>query len=340
MGQDSRQIDMFESASGFFLLVVLAIVLLTSFIGDFPIFLVVVGFFPVIFTIIIALVLHERHITRTGVVWLLPIIIILAFYLLGTSSPTISGTMDVNILTGVNFILALLYVLLISSIMKVETGHHNINVTKEIVEKHEESIEDYIHSIEDKSKALNFAVGRVYNKYHGGSDEIREKLRIPKEWYNEFSISGVGTDRLDVEKLMDIITQFEIRLKVYKRTEKEVFGAKVSSLKNLIRDPDGKDKIIEVMDHNDKDPVRSYYEGAVMFCAKVKSAIENEELQLVKNEYIPKTEEEAKEIKEKNTPSKSQAIKKKAKEVKKKVTEITDGKEDKKPKNKFASVDE
>ena len=334
---NNRPIDLFESASGFFLLVLLAIVLVTSFLGNFPIFLVVVGFFPTIFTVIIALIMHERHLKYSGMIWALPIVIVFIFYLLGKSNPTITGTMDVDILTGVNFILALLYVLLVASILKVE-HKSNVNVTREVVGKQEETIEDYIHSIEDKSKALNFVVGRVYNKYHGGTAEMREKLRIPAEWYNEFSSIGIGTSKVNIEKLHDIITQFEIQLKNYNRTEHELFGLKASGLKNLIRDPNGKDVILEVMDHNDKDPVRSYFEGAVLFCKKVKDALEKEDLKLVKNEYIPKSEEEAAEFKAKHSSKKPSA----AKKIQKKVVEVTDSnkKEKLKPKNKFANVRE
>ena len=158
------------------------------------------------------------------------------------------------------------------------------------------SLQEYIHSIEDKSKALNFVIGRVYNKYHGGSDKIREKLRIPPDWYNEFSLIGVGTNKISYGKLADLITRFELQLKNFEKTEFEVFKDASDALKNLIRDPKGSDKIIDVLEHNDKDPVKSYYEGALEFCAKVKDEIKNKNLKLVKNEYIPKDEDDLAKI--------------------------------------------
>jgi hypothetical protein len=185
--------------------------------------------------------------------------------------------------------------------MKEFTKEIMLKEKKAVVEE-KKSLQEYIHSIEDKSKALNFAIGRVYNKFHGGTDELRDKLRIPAEWYNEFSLIGVGTDKIDLEKLNDIITKFELQLKNFEKTEYEVFRDKANSLKNLIRDVKGNDLVIDVLDHNDKDPVLSYYKGALEFCTKIKEEIASKDLKLVENAYIPKDEDEMAEITGKHNP--------------------------------------
>ena len=56
-------------------------------------------------------------------------------------------------------------------------------------------------------------------------------------------------------------------------TEAEVFGEQISELKIIKRNPEGKDKIIDVLVKNDKDPVEIYYDSALEFCNKAKAAL-------------------------------------------------------------------
>lgn len=294
----NAHLDFFEATSGLVLLLVLVLVVAVAAIGDFNIFFVFIGFFPTILTIIISLSLHEHYAKHKQILWLLPLIIVGASYYIGMATPSIYDQFDVGMLTGVNMILSITYVLIVFSGFIKEKQIKEVRAPKEPTKQ---TLQDYVHSIEDKSKALNFAVGRVYNKYHGGTNEIREKLRIPAEWYNEFSLIGVGTDTIDIEKLTDLITRFELQLKNFNKTEAELFKDKVKSLKNLIHDPQGNDKILDVLDHNDKDPVKSYYDGALDFCLKIKDEIKNNTLQLVKNDYIPKDDEELAQLRGEET---------------------------------------
>jgi len=314
--KQKASIAYFELMSGLFLFLVLLLVLFTAAAGNNSIFLVLMGFFPTVLVIIISLLIYDQYIEQRKMLWAMPVVIVGLFYFIGKATPSITGGLDIDILSSINFILSVIYVLVTFSVFRnykkyaVEgkTIHHHTHHTHQTHNIHNkkteepkickpEELQQYVASIEDKSKALNFAIGRVYSQFHGGSEEIRNKLRIPKDWYNEFSLIGIGTNTVDYVKLNEIIAKFEVHLRVFEKSEKEVFGKRVENLKNLIHDVVGRDKIIDVLDHNDKDPVRSYYEGALNFCKKVREDMRNRELKLVKNTYIPKNEEEKEEIK-------------------------------------------
>lgn len=297
-----HKIDFFEVVSGLFLGLLLVLVTLIAAQGDYQIFLVLAGFLPTILLISLSMTIHEQYAKHKSWLWLLPIVINFIFYFIGSTTPVIYNQFDVNTLIGANLMLSIIYVIVVAAVF--------LDDFKKQVEKKEkkhiaspQSLQDIINSIEDKSKALNFVIGRVYSKYHGGSRDLRAKLHIPSDWYNEFSLIGVGTDNIDTKKLVELIDRFENQLELLLKSEKEVIGYECDNLKNLIRDNKGRDTIIDVLDKNDKDPARSYFEGAVSFCKQIKTEIKENRLNIVKNAYVP-TEEELEELKEKNTPQK------------------------------------
>lgn len=295
-----KTIDKFEILSGMFLLVLLGLILITAGLSAEPVFMVLVGFFPTVLTILVSLTMHEHYSNQNKFFWFIPLIIVGLFYMIGTGS-ALFGEMNVEVLTSINLIASLIYVAIVFGLFnesKTTTVVNQSSPSPAPVQK-KESIQDIIHSIEDKSKALNFVIGRVYNKYHGGDKVLRDKLRIPSEWYNEFSDIGVGTTKINFDKLNEIITKFEFQLKNYEKTESSLFRTKINNLRNLIRNPDGSDIIIDVLDHNDKDPVRSYYQGALEFCNKIRESMKDQKIKLVKNTYIPTREDEIEELKEK-----------------------------------------
>lgn len=327
-GRKKSRVNYFELLSILYLLAVVLFIIIIAAVTNNSIFVVLIGFFPTVLTIIISLLIHEQYANQKGYLWIIPIIICIAFYFLGTNSFLLKS-FDIEVLTGVNFLISLVYVMIVFMIFKkpkqTKTQETKVSepIPMQIPEK--KTLEEYIHSIEDKSKALNFVIGRVYSKFHGGSETIREKLRIPAEWYNEFSLIGLDGGDIDKDKLLEIVTKFELQLGKFEKTETEVFKTKVNDLKNLIRNPNGSDKIIDVIDHNDKDPVRSYYEGAVEFCKKIREETEQDSLTLIKNEYIPKTPEEEAELKGVPTsnnfakPKQTPLTKQSREQVKKKV---------------------
>ncbi|MFP4119189.1 MAG: hypothetical protein ACLFTH_03990 [Candidatus Woesearchaeota archaeon] len=285
--EHKRRIDIFESLSAIYLLGILALSILVAGVGGHQLFLVLVGFFPSVLTIIISLVIHEEFSQQKKALWLIPLFILIAFYLLGSSGLPLLEAFDIEVLTGLNFLLSLLYVLMVFGVLKKTTSHKPHDKQKQMLkrERRPQTIEEYVTSIEDKSKAINFAIGRIYSKYHGGTKEMREQIRISPDWYNEFSSIGIGSQTVDYTELSEIIGKFEKHFKTFEKTEKEVFGRDVDRLKDLIRDPKGNDRIIDVIEHNDKDPVKSYFEGAKDFCKRLRVELGRRELSLVKNEY-------------------------------------------------------
>jgi hypothetical protein len=141
---------------------------------------------------------------------------------------------------------------------KVVHHVHHVEQPKEIAE--------YIHSIEDKVKALNFVIGRVYSVYHGGTESLRNKIRIDKTWYDTFNHVD-GSDAIKQKhEAIALLKKIKARLDLLQKSEKEVFGDAVAQLKNIAHNNAGTDAIIDVLVRNDKDPVLQYYDGARTFC--------------------------------------------------------------------------
>ena len=310
---DKNQLTRFELVSALYLVVLVLLILFTGLATNNNLFIILIGFLPTFLVVVFSLIVHEKKSIQTGFLWLLPFIVIGAFYLLGSFSPQLAQNIDVAVLSGLNFVLSLIYVLFSFSLFDESKSKKYVPRLSSVSVNHEKekSLADYAHSIEDKSKALNFAIGRVYSQFHGGSEPLRSLLRIPKDWYNEFSFIGLGTDEVDFVKLNEIVAKFEVRLNVFKQSEKQVFGKKIDHLKNLLRDPTGTDTIIDVLDHNDKDPVRSYYEGALDFCKKIRHQMKLREIKLVRNEYVPKDDEDIESLRSESGTSKSPVSSKK-----------------------------
>ena len=279
---------LFEGFSILSLLVVLFLIVFTSLTTVAPLLLVVVGFLPTIVTIILGIIIYEESTHTTVIIWFIPFVLAGAFFLIGTGQSFLNSNLDVATLTALNIVLSARYLgfffVFVRLITKEKKSVPHRAVQQKIVQKIVEkpvyvqapqTIKDYIHSIEDKSKALNFVIGRVYNKYHGGSKEMREKISLKPEWYNEFSDALENNKKPDRRKLLSILSQIEARIKSLEMTESEVFGFTDShSLKNLERNPDGNSKIIDVLKENDKDPVETYYKGTSEFCSKLRTELQ------------------------------------------------------------------
>ena len=125
-----------------------------------------------------------------------------------------------------------------------------------------------IRGIEDKSKALNFAIGRVYSAKRGGSKEIRQMIGIPKELYNAFSDLVHDDDIVDAEKLLTVVSQISHRLSQMKKKESSLFDLNEAKIE-VERAEDGSDTVLEVLARNDKDPVEEYHAEAQEVCKQV-----------------------------------------------------------------------
>ncbi len=134
----------------------------------------------------------------------------------------------------------------------------------------EENLMVNLRSIEDKCKAINFVIGRVYSDKKGGSPEIRRKLHFDPEWYNQFSEISANPKENSTAELGRILRQITDRLALLERPEKEV----VLVYKGRImveRKPS--DTILEVLARNDKDPVKEYHAEAKEIATKLISLL-------------------------------------------------------------------
>ena len=62
-----------------------------------------------------------------------------------------------------------------------------------------------LRGIEDKCKAINFVIGRVYSDKKGGNKEVREQLKINRDLYNTFSEITANFSNDNVKDLIIIL---------------------------------------------------------------------------------------------------------------------------------------
>jgi len=239
---------------------------------------VLLGFLPSLVFAILLIIMIETDTFYPAYNWLV-MIIVLVIYAVSCfviQVPVFQG-LDVGTLLVLNAIMMTLALYILHS-----SFVHQKPVPEPLV-KHEHKVEvhvekpkeitEIIQSIEDKIKALNFVIGRVYSMYHGGTERIRDKIRVDKEWYNEFN----QIDEADLEarkhEAIVLVNKIKERLELLEKSEKEVFGDEVEKLKNISHDLNGKDRIIHVLVKNDKDPAQQYYDGAKQFCEEALKAL-------------------------------------------------------------------
>lgn len=246
MNTERELASLFEGFSLFSLLILFLVMIATSISTGDSLFLVLLGFSPAMFTIILSIILYEESKERKVFIWGLPLIIIGLFFFIVQEQTFLRSNLDVNALVGINLMISLFYL-----------GLFFLS-TKSILNKPKKKPKQLVNALEDKSKAINFAIGRVYGKSKGGSKALREKIKIKQEWYNEVSkfFKRQKSDKNDLKKSLKKI---DMRLQKLKKTEKEVFGKKHTNFKNLARDKTGNDRIIDVITRNDNDPVGNYY---------------------------------------------------------------------------------
>ncbi len=276
---------LFEGFSLFSLLILMVIIISTAVSTESPLLFVVIGFLPSIITIVLSLILYEESFHHKLTLWFLPLIMAASFFFIGTNYEYMDYNMDVAALTSLNILFSLLYLIIFFSLLQITKPTKKIKKEqKKIIqepkikiEKPEVNIQEYIASIEEKSKALNFAIGRTYNKYHGGTLQLRQQINLKAEWYNELSQALQNEDKADKLRLFMIIENIEKHLENLKKPEKEIFSQKqLDSLKNLDRDLNGNDAIIDVLMKNDADPVELYYKGMQEFCETIRKELKDD----------------------------------------------------------------
>ncbi|MBN1792457.1 hypothetical protein JW826_02125 [Candidatus Woesearchaeota archaeon] len=131
----------------------------------------------------------------------------------------------------------------------------------------DEDVSKFLSNIEDKAKAINAVIGRVYSVRRGGVESLRKKIRIDSEHYNEFNELKDKHPSRRRAAAVRLLKKIKEKLVALGKKEVEVFDkSELESLLKLERDASGNDKVIEVLAKNDSDPVKTYHEGALQFC--------------------------------------------------------------------------
>jgi hypothetical protein len=266
------------------LLVWFVLIIFLSMATKSPPFNIFLGLSPVMLTIIVAYILVDKFHLESGFLLVFPFIFTALFFILGYAD--LLGEIDYLTLSVVNIIFGLVFMLVI--IIHYAMINHSNNVDEEIIEEStfktesivpdlsdEEGIKSFVASIEDKSKAINHAIGRVYSVKKGGSDVLRSKIRIDPEHYNEFNELKNHNPEHRKNLAIGLVRNIRHSLNVLELPEKKVFRPEeIEKLERLERKPDGSDRVLDVLINNDKDPVKSYFEGAVEFCDKALKELE------------------------------------------------------------------
>ncbi len=253
------------------ILITLFIALISAVMTNSSMAYAFLGFGPTLLCVLIYIGLLEGEF-KDVLFWLTPLVVCFLFLVLGTSLNSMIGDqLDIPVLTGVNLILA--YVILaIMSLIEYQ-GEKQATLA-ELDEFKPEELHRYIHTIEDKCKALNFVIGRVYRASNGGTKEMREQIKVPSEWYNEFNAIPPDEAKEQSHKAIELLQRIQERLHSLLKPEKDVFVHEdIKGLKNLERDGHGKDRILDVLSVNDSDPVEDYYLGAMDFCSRITSEL-------------------------------------------------------------------
>ncbi len=238
---------------------------------------VLLGLSPLLLTILLCLVAVSSH-YKPFVLW----IVLALTHLVGVGALTFA---NLSLPSKINVPQAVSVSLLLSAIVVfvawVSEGNQgrrapagSVKAQMPAAEFSVESLPQFVRSLEDKAKALNFSIGRVYRSSNGGSAAMRERLRIPREWYNEFESAS---EHERAQRAKAVVRKIYDRLLQYVHREKDVFSEhELAGLSNIVRSPHGDSTVLEVLAANDSDPVQTYYVAAVEFCEQVLTGLERQ----------------------------------------------------------------
>jgi len=262
-----------------------------------PLAVIGLGFFPAVLSIVFCILIVEYSKREFFPwLWVLPVVIPAVFYLVSRSNPygvyteiDLGNTALLNILVALIFSVVLKFIhikdmgVLLPSIYQIHEKikrttlqKHNIRQKTESppIKREPQQIREYIQSVEDKCKAINFVIGRVYKKKHNASAEHRDLIKISPELYNLFSDTNFH-DKEDMRKAKIAIQKIKEILERFNMHESSVFGSACKNFTGIIHDRLGNDSVLEVLIRNDKDPVKVYHDSALDFCNRVLVALKN-----------------------------------------------------------------
>lgn len=154
---------------------------------------------------------------------------------------------------------------------KLDEAKDELRVAKDLVVS-KENFNVTLRGIEDKCKAINFVIGRVYSDKRGASPEVRDKLKIDPEWYNAFSEITADFKEEEMHKLKGVLHNIMDRLLHLERKESDVIKLNIGKLPVFRKFGDS---VLEVLARNDKDPVTEYHKEAKEICVKTLKYLES-----------------------------------------------------------------
>ncbi|MBS3128447.1 hypothetical protein J4410_04850 [Candidatus Woesearchaeota archaeon] len=268
--QHHQRFDKMLIGGVFFLMLALMFVL--SMFSEQSLFNIFLGFLPTIISITLTIIIVETYKENHSFIWAIPLVFIALFYVMAPNY-LIFANLDLPQITVMNVIISYLFIMVINFISPPQHPHlppptHVTEpqiiikeVPKEVIREiiKEVPAKETVQTLEDKCKAINQVIGRVYRKRVGGTKAMREKINIPRAWYNAFS-----KDQIDFNLLKKLLE----RLSMLNKKEKEIWTTEHKALKKLKRNKEGNDRILTVLKTNDEDPIEKYVASAIAVCEK------------------------------------------------------------------------
>lgn len=246
-----------RAACALFTLFVLLIFVLIGTLTNAPFGAALLSFSPALLLGVFGIVLiNTDHFQLPYLALVLVALLVAA----GTALFLLYPDADVLSTSAINIILGVLLIIILAH------SHKDPEDTKVIViEKEQQEIPDLIKTVEDRCKAINFVIGRVYRVHTGAHARLRDKIKVPAEWYNELTeaLQTLGQDHV----VHEMVVKIKNRLELLSQPENTVFtDAEVRNLKSLDRKQDGSTPIINVLAENDSDPVQGFHQAGLEYC--------------------------------------------------------------------------
>jgi len=272
------------------IIIYLATLFSLAYISDSDIFIVFLGTMPILLYLI-TFFYFIRIDSRMGLLWVLPLLFPMIFLFFWYSRMIGLRQIDGPVIAVLDIVVSYvinIFVLFIFGVgQRPKVDSHDVDMLKARLNQAHSELADAearlyeakkeltvtkdnfnisLRSIEDKCKAINFVIGRVYSDKRGADSDTRDKLRISSELYNSFSEMTAEFKAQDAEKLHEVLSKIHQKLLQLEKKEADtIFLGKAKS--SLARNDN--DTILEVMKKNDKDPIADYHSEAKEICNKL-----------------------------------------------------------------------
>ena len=273
----------------------LALSVFTALSTQSSLFAVLFGFAPTLILIIGSFFVFEAEGHGRYIAWLLPFILIPAFYAVWRADIAITEGLAAPDLLGINLFLSILYLTVFFVVSPAVLDHveeKEKDSQDEEADDEEDSVvadgPDHTHKpsvpddpynqavlIGEKCKSLNYAMGQVYDRSAGAVKEIRDMIHIDRESYNGLveyyeQKEESGEASITSETAMKYLNSIIDGVESLNGSEADVFGSLHKSLHDLDRDQDGNDAVIDVLAANSRSPVYAAKQTLMSTCQAVK----------------------------------------------------------------------